>query len=140
MLGLDILFMVGKKSRFGSGKISNMFDFSHSPNRQLPTLTECLGLSNFCLRLSGIHKEFKTDLKLSQGLNLRLVGSGLKFCKEDLNMLGLDILFMVGKKSRFGSGKISNMFDFSHSPNRQLPTLTECLGLSKFLKPTPKNP
>ena len=47
---------------------------------------------------------------------------------------------MVGKKSRFGSGKISNMFDFSHGPNRQLPTLTERLGLSKFLKPTPKIP
>ena len=32
------------------------------------------------------------------------------------------------------------MFDFSHGPKPQLPTLRERLGLSKFLKPTPKNP
>ena len=32
------------------------------------------------------------------------------------------------------------MFDFSHGPNRQLPIHTERLGLSKFLKATPKKP
>ena len=26
---------------------------------------------DFCLRLSGIHKEFKTGLRLSQGLNFK---------------------------------------------------------------------
>ena len=37
-------------------------------------------LMHFCLRLSGIHK----------GSTLRLVGSGLKFCKEDLNMAAIN--------------------------------------------------
>ena len=52
----------------------------------------------------------------------------------------LNILFMAGKNNRFGSGEISNMFDFSHGPNRPQATLTGCLGLRKFLKPTLKNP
>ena len=45
---------------------------------------------DFCLRLSDIHKEFKTGLRLSQGLNFKLVGSGLKFCQEDLNMAAIN--------------------------------------------------
>ena len=40
--------------------------------------------------LSGIHKEFKTGLRLSQGSTLILVGSGLKFSKEDLNMAAIN--------------------------------------------------
>ena len=54
--------------------------------------------------------------------------------------MGLDILFMAGKNNRLGSGEILNMFDISHGPNRPQPTLTGSLGLSKFLKPTLKNP
>ena len=56
------------------------------------------------------------------------------------SLLNTKIKEGLGKKESVWVGKISNMFDFSHGPNRQLPTLTECLGLSKFLKPTPKNP
>ena len=54
--------------------------------------------------------------------------------------MGLDILFMAGKNNRLGSGEISNMYDFLKGLNRPQPTLTGRLGLSKFLKPTLKNP
>ena len=60
--------------------------------------------------------------------------------EEAWGSLGLDILFMAGENNRFGSGEISNMSDFPHGPNRPQPTLTGRLGLSKFFKPTLKNP
>ena len=45
-------------------------------NYKLLTLADCLLLDHifqrdFCLRLSGIHKKFKTGLRLSQGLNFK---------------------------------------------------------------------
>ena len=60
--------------------------------------------------------------------------------EEAWGSLGLDILFMAGKNNRFGSGEISNMFDFSHGPNRPQPTLTGCLGLRKLFQTDPQKP
>ena len=46
--------MAGKNNRFGSGEISNMFDFLHGPNRPQPTTTDPY-------RTPGTKEIFQTD-------------------------------------------------------------------------------
>ena len=55
-------------------------------------------VSSFCLKtaktfvlgLVVFTKNLRLALGLAKGLTLRLVGSGLKFCKEDLNMAAIN--------------------------------------------------
>ena len=44
----------------------------------------------FVLGLAVFTKKLRPDLGLAKGSTLRLVGSGLKFCKEGLNMAALN--------------------------------------------------
>ena len=57
-------------------------------------LSQALGLKlrllSFVLGLVVFTKNLRTVLGLTKGSTLRLVGSGLKFCKEDLNMAALN--------------------------------------------------
>ena len=60
--------------------------------------------------------------------------------EEAWGSLGLDILFMAGKNNRFGSGEISNMFDFSHRPNQTTTDPYRMPGTKQIFQTDPQKP
>ena len=57
---------------------------------KLRLLSQVSAQKTFVLGLVVFTKKLRPVLGLAKGSTLRLVGSGLKFCKEDLNMAAIN--------------------------------------------------